>query len=526
MISPATPLRPTHERNAERPKASVLLVDDSPANLLALEAVLVPLALDIAVARSGEEALLKLLHQDFAVILMDVQMPRLNGLTTARLIKQRVASQHTPIIFLTAFEPDTNEVFKGYAHGAVDYLTKPFVPEILRSKVSVFVDLFSRGEEIKRRESELRRREREALERQNERRFRVLTESMPQWVMAARPDGEIYYSNRPLGAVGSRLAAIPFVHSDDRHRVRACCETALSVGQEFGFECRFTLEDETAHWFLVRAVPERDDDGSSVGWIVTATNIDDNKQTEQRLGDLLVREQDARGAAESANRAKDEFLATVSHELRTPLSAVVGWTQMLRRGHLKEGEVSEALATIERCAKSQLRIIQDIMDVSRATMGKLRLEVGTVSMKHVVTCVIDLLRPAADAKRISVELAVGEGSDTVAGDPARLEQVAWNVIANAIKFTPMDGHVGVSLTRSESCVVLRVCDDGEGIPLEFLPFVFDAFRQADSSSTRVHNGLGLGLAIVKHLVELHGGTVQASSAGPRRGTTLSITLPT
>lgn len=525
MESPVKPVRAADNDAEPAPRASILLVDDRPANLLTLQAILDPLGHEIVLARSGEEALSQLLQRDFALILMDVQMPKLDGLATARLIKMRVSSRHIPIIFLTAFDRNPEYVFEGYAHGAVDYLMKPFQPEILRSKVSVFVELFVRGEQIKRREVGVRLRERAALERRNEMRFRTLTEAMPQWVLATRPDGRVYYSNRPWDVVGSALADIAILHSDDRDRVRVHCEAALPAGLAFEFECRFEQPGAASRWFLVRAVPERDDDGTNTGWIVTGTDIDDQKQVEQRLEELLVREQGAREAAEAASRAKDEFLATVSHELRTPLSAVVGWTQMLRKGLLKQNEVDDALATVERCAKAQLRLIQDIMDVSRATMGKLQLEMRPVLIDVVLAAAVDSLRPAAEAKGVSVEVVIPDDLEAIAGDPERLQQVVGNVLSNAIKFTPKGGNITASLARVDSCMVIRVCDDGEGIRPDFLPYVFEPFRQADGSSTRVHGGLGLGLAIVRRLVELHGGTARAESAGAGLGSTFTIVLP-
>jgi PAS domain S-box-containing protein len=241
--------------------------------------------------------------------------------------------------------------------------------------------------------------------------------------------------------------------------------------------------------------------------------------------ELLTREQAARADAEAANRAKDEFLATVSHELRTPLNAIMGWSRMLRRGGLDDEMQERALETIERNARLQTQIIEDILDVSRIVTGKLRLAPGPVELASIIRAAIDSLRPAADAKVIKITLAPYAGSPLVCGDADRLQQVAWNLLANAVKFTPAGGRVEVRLERTDEFAQMIVSDTGLGICREFLPFAFERFRQADSTSTRVHGGLGLGLAIVRHIVEMHGGTVNAESQGEGCGATFTVALP-
>ena len=240
----------------------------------------------------------------------------------------------------------------------------------------------------------------------------------------------------------------------------------------------------------------------------------------------LYREaQEALGQAERANRAKDEFLATVSHELRTPLSAVLLWTRLMARGSLDEAKQARALDLIERNAKLQAQLVEDLLDVSRIVSGKLRVEVRPMDLGATVEAALDAIRPAAEAKAIRIESSLEPGAAFVAGDPARLQQVVWNLLSNAIKFTPKGGRVEVRLQRAESHVELSVSDTGEGISPDFLPHVFERFRQADSTTTRAYGGLGLGLGIVRHLVELHGGTVRAESAGPGQGATFIVCLP-
>ncbi|HXI92098.1 MAG TPA: ATP-binding protein, partial [Blastocatellia bacterium] len=241
--------------------------------------------------------------------------------------------------------------------------------------------------------------------------------------------------------------------------------------------------------------------------------------------ELLRREQFAREEAETANRAKDEFLATVSHELRTPLNAILGWAHMLRANKLDQTTQTRALETIERNAKSQAQLIEDILDVSRIVTGKLRLEVGPVELAAVVDAAIDAVRPAADAKGIRIETALDPCAGPISGDPNRLQQIVWNLASNAVKFTGKGGHVQIQLHSVNSYVDIVVSDTGQGISSEFLPYVFDRFRQADATSTRSHGGLGLGLAIVRHLVEMHGGTVFADSPGEGMGATFTVKLP-
>jgi signal transduction histidine kinase len=233
-----------------------------------------------------------------------------------------------------------------------------------------------------------------------------------------------------------------------------------------------------------------------------------------------------RRRAEEANRAKDEFLATLSHELRTPLTAILGWTQMLRSGVLSPAKQARALETVERNARAQTQLIEDLLDVSRIITGKMRLVMQPVQLARVVEAALESVRPAADARDIALEAAFGAQAEAaVSGDPDRLQQVAWNLLSNAIKFTPAGGRVHVRVEREDASLLLEVQDSGQGIRADFLPYVFDRFRQQDGAATRAHGGLGLGLAIVRHLVELHGGSVGVHSAGEGQGATFTVRLP-
>jgi signal transduction histidine kinase/CheY-like chemotaxis protein len=244
-----------------------------------------------------------------------------------------------------------------------------------------------------------------------------------------------------------------------------------------------------------------------------------------RNAQLLAREQRARAEAETANRIKDEFLATLSHELRTPLNAVLGWAITLRSGRLDEATAARALEAIERNARAQSQLIEDLLDISRIVTGKLRLDVRPVEPAAVIEAALDAVRPVAESKGIVLHTALEAQSGPVYADPDRLQQVVWNLLTNAIKFTPSGGRVEVRLQRTASAAVIVVQDTGQGITADLLPHVFDRFRQADSSSTRTHGGLGIGLALVRHLVELQGGRVAAESDGPGKGATFRVRLP-
>ncbi len=241
---------------------------------------------------------------------------------------------------------------------------------------------------------------------------------------------------------------------------------------------------------------------------------------------LLAHESKARAQAETANRLKDDFLATVSHELRTPMTAVIGWTHLLRAGQIAPADTARALEIVERNAQAQVQLIDDLLDVSRIVTGKLRVNLSPTMLVPVVEAALNVVLPAAEAKGVSIERSFEPTDMLISGDAARLQQMIWNLFSNAIKFTPAGGRVVVKLVRRTAHIALSISDNGMGIPAEFLPHVFDRFRQADASITRQHGGLGLGLAIVRHLVELHGGTVAAESAGAGQGATFVVTLPT
>ena len=279
-------------------------------------------------------------------------------------------------------------------------------------------------------------------------------------------------------------------------------------------------------------------DGFAAAWrdttadlLAVQRDISERKQIESELAQLLEREQAARAEAEAANRKKDEFLAIVSHELRSPLNSILAWTQLLQTRKFDQITTDRALETIKRSVKLQNQLIEDLLDISRIIQGQLRLDVRPIELVPTIEATISMVLPSCDAKSIKIESLLDSSVGQVLGDSSRLQQVVWNLLSNAIKFTPEGGRITIRLQRCKSepagCpyAQLQVSDTGEGICAEFLPYVFEQFRQADSPSMRVHNGLGLGLAIVRSLVELHNGTVEAASEGEGQGATFTVKLP-
>ena len=331
-----------------------------------------------------------------------------------------------------------------------------------------------------------------------------------------------------VGAGGLVLATGQPVRSDDvAHDARfaghaAYVDAVRREGIAAVMVVPITIDGEIAGLLSVdnrtpRAFDDRDE--------AVLRQLADHAAVAIRNARLLEREQRAREEAEAANRIKDEFLATLSHELRTPLNAVLGWAITLRSGRLDKATAERALDAIERNARAQSQLIEDLLDISRIVTGKLRLDVRPVEPAAVIEAALDAVRHAAESKAIALETLLDDRAGPVYADPDRLQQVIWNLLTNAIKFTPPGGRVEVRLERAGSAVQIVVQDTGQGITPELLPLVFDRFRQADSSSTRAHGGLGIGLALVRHLVELQGGRVGAESDGPGKGATFRVWLP-
>ena len=330
--------------------------------------------------------------------------------------------------------------------------------------------------------------------------------------------GRIWQTGRP--------AWIPNIKKD-RNFPRAPLAESCGLRAGFGFPIQLGDEVIGVIEFFSQEIRQPDHEllemignvGRQIG------QFQERKRAEEKLAHLLVRERSARADAEKANRLKDEFLATLSHELRTPLNAVIGWARILKSGRVDKDSATHAIDVIERNAWAQKQIIEDILDVSRVITGKLQLHLAPVDLVSVVNAALDAVRPAFDAKQIKIETNYQNGLKTIAGDPDRLQQIVWNLLSNASKFTPPGGEVGISVTENDQHVKIQISDTGPGVATDFLPHVFERFRQADGSTTRLHGGLGLGLAIVRHLVELHGGMIAVENATVRSGAVFTVTLP-
>jgi signal transduction histidine kinase/DNA-binding response OmpR family regulator len=573
-------------------RINILMVDDSATNLLALESILHGPDRNLVSASSGDDALRYLLDHEVAVILMDVYMPGLDGLETAELIRRRDKSRDIPIIFLTADSTGGRHLSRGYSLGAVDFIVKPVEPDILRSKVAVFVELFKKTREI-RQQAELLHEKNLELESSNLTRLKMLidlgqelsTEHEPTKVLekfcrSARrivdvkeaavgllngKPGELKYFFRCGPDDGTDLCADnpsipeealvevinegrPIRLNEFDQRLRAFHRTPsprsllgapiMSSANVCGWICLvdkvsgedFSEADERLAVTLATQVGISYENARLYSDVQRHAaelqqEMAERKQAEEERARLLVREQEARAEAEQANRTKDEFLATLSHELRTPLSAILGWTHLVRTGKLDQSQITRAFDTIERNARSQSQLIDDLLDVSRIITGKLQIDLRPVELSSVIEASIDAVRPAFEAKNIKFETTMDPISSVIVGEANRLQQIFWNLFSNAVKFTPQGGSVHVTVKRASPHVKISIVDTGIGIDMDFLPYIFDRFRQADGSTTRVHGGLGLGLAIVKHLVQLHHGTVEVTSKGANQGSTFTVSLP-
>lgn len=390
------------------------------------------------------------------------------------------------------------------------------------------------------RETQNRQRA-EASGYESEAKFRVLADTMPQIVWSTRPDGYHDYFNarwyeytgmpRPDETGGERDPKgngqgwnwSEYLHPEDMEPSKRVWSHSLATGDPYSVEYRFRSRDGTYRWFIGRALALRDDQGKIVRWFGTCTDIEDQKRALGEREALLAAERAARSAAEKTVRMKDEFVATLSHELRTPLNAILGWTHILRRDRTPEN-VDRAVEIIDRNARLQSQMVEDLLDTSRILSGKLRLELQRVDLLPVIDSAVASVQPTAEAKGVRLIAVLGSGGP-IQGDPGRIQQIIWNLLTNAIKFTPRGGRVEISHRKTGSHVEIVIRDTGQGIKPEFLPHVFERFRQEDASTTRKSGGLGLGLSIVKHLVEMHGGLVEAASAGVGQGATFTVRLP-
>jgi signal transduction histidine kinase/DNA-binding response OmpR family regulator len=542
-------------------KTNILIVDDVPEKLLAYQTVLEELGQNIIAVTSGTEALKQVLRHDFAVILLDVQMPDMDGFETALFIRQRKRSAHTPIIFLTAFT-DEMRTAKGYASGAVDYIHTPTVPEILRAKVRVFVELFEMRRQVAR-QAEMQAR-REAAEEQARRSAflaeasRALASSLDvdttlcslirltvpaladlasvcladdqgkpgrtEWAWADPAqsgltrmfaDGPPPYSAL-VDAVDRALAS---GHPEQLHQLQvSLVEESAQPRPGFPLESALVLPliaRGKTRGGLVLGLAARRFDPLDVGLIhdlaARAGIALDNA--------LLVRD------IQEADRRKNEFLAMLAHELRNPLAPVRNAVEVLRLRDTGHPELNWARDLIGRQVAHLARLVDDLLDVSRITRGKIKLHFEEIDARQVVSGAVETSRPLIEEHRHILNVSMPETPLPLRADPARLAQVLTNLLNNAAKYTPDGGRIGVRVVREDGEVVFRVRDTGAGIPREMLHKVFDLFTQVDNSLDRAQGGLGVGLTLVRSLVEMQGGSVEAHSEGPGCGSEFVVRLP-
>jgi PAS domain S-box-containing protein len=529
----------------------VLVVDDNTANLAAFEAILMDPGFELVLAQSGAEAMRHLLTGTFAAILLDINMPTLDGLETAALIRRRERSRDIPILFITAHQPDATQLLRGYASGAVDYLVKPVAPEILRYKVRTFVELFRKSRQIEWQASQLRainaRLQQEISQRREAERDAVFEREERQRVaLSSIADAVITLDSRTrvssLNRTAEQLTGWTSESAQDEPLavVLAACggeadqqplEAAVREAMQQDRTVRsaepvpVVREAGLQRYIEYAVVPVHDRRGKVVGAVLTAQDVSDRHRADLERARALLREQAARKAAEQANRARDEFLAVISHELRTPLNAIVGWTQILCTEAASAAQRRQAVEAIQRSATAQKQLIEDLLDMSRIINGKIALAPARIDLQAVVQAAVETIQPAARAKSIALACQLPGQAVPVDGDRQRLEQVLWNMLVNALKFTPEGGHVNVALRRDGDRAHITVCDSGEGIEQSFLPHLFEAFRQGDSTTTRRQGGLGLGLAIARTLVSMHGGSIGAHSDGLGCGARFDVHLP-
>ncbi len=556
-------------------KANILLVDDRPDKLLALRTMLEDPGRNLVCARSGDEALRKLLNEDFAVILLDVNMPGMDGFETAAMIRRRKRSETTPIIFISAVNDTENHVSRGYSLGAVDYILTPVVPEILRAKVGVFVDLFQKTELIKRQAEEHAElvREQAARAEAESARQRLAFLADASNVLAGSLDYQQTFDNLARLAVpkladfciidrlddDGRLRQVTVAHRDpeqeellrqirypepgERHvalRVYESRETEMSqwldpekFGEYFPDDADLMRRIDPKSHIAVPLVAR----GHVLG-ALTLVNVggspffeaDDLALAEELAqraalaldnATLYLTADRARVEAEAASRAKDRFLAMLSHELRTPLTPVITSLINLRNDDSVPDGMRQQLEVIRRNVELEARLIDDLLDLTRVGSGKIHLNREVVDAASLLRNAIEICQPDVEAKGLSLDFDQSPGPSFVEADPARLQQIFWNLLKNAVKFTARGG-IRIQVATGNGRLTISITDSGIGIDPDLLPRIFKPFEQGENGQ---YGGLGLGLSITKALVELHEGEIRAASAGTGTGAAFTVTLP-
>jgi signal transduction histidine kinase/DNA-binding response OmpR family regulator len=534
---------------------NILVVDDLPEKLLVYRTILEELGQNLVTATSGEEALKAVLSRDFAVILLDVNMPGMNGLEAAALIRRRRRSAHTPIIFVTAFADEVRAA-EGYAQGAVDYITTPVVPAILRAKVRVFADLYRMTQQVKRQAEERvalaeERTRREAAEEANRRLAflseagAVLGQSLKQEVTAEdvvrlpvpgladvaalvslRPDGRpgkvLWGRPGAEGAVVEEAAGWPGPAPPDA-ALAAAIDRVLAGGHA-AESAGVIARPLRAHGQPCAVL------GLSRGPSGRTYTAADRTVADAFASRAAIALENARlyHEVQQADRQKNEFLSMLAHELRNPLAPIRNANEVLLQKAADPNRVRWAQGVIDRQLTHLVRLVDDLLDVSRLTLGKIRFVVGPVELAAVVAQAVEAVRPLIDQAGHRLDVSLPAAPVRLTGDRARLTQVVTNLLNNAAKYTEPGGHITLTakvVGGAPPAVEIRIRDTGIGIAPELLPTVFDLFTQANRSLDRAQGGLGVGLTLVRRLVEMHGGSVEAFSEGPGRGSEFVVRLP-
>jgi PAS domain S-box-containing protein len=504
-------------------RAPILIVDDRNENLVAVESILQSPELELVSVTSGTEALKQVLAHDFAVILVDVVMPDMDGFELATIIKQRERSRHTPIIFLTAGAPDIEHIYRGYSVGAVDYMTKPLDADVLRAKVGIFVELFEKDLRIHSQADALRaaeRRERElelaAVKSASEQRYRNLAEAIPHIVWTAASDGAITYFNQrwfeytgqpPDVAHGWNWMSV--VHPEDAERSEAKWREGLASGHVFQFEARLNRRDGSFRWHLCRAVPELAG-ARIVAWLGTYTDFDDLRRAYE--------------AAEQAVHARDEFLSIASHELRTPLATLQLRMKSLHGDFAGEpaidANVMRKLDSSLRQGKRLIGLVENLLDVSRIASGQIELRREAFELGECIRELVERFTESAAVAGVTIQFHC-DGEVRGEWDRLRVEQIAENLLGNAIKYAA-HAPIGVEVASDGHTARLTVRDHGPGISREDAERIFGPFERAVSA--RNYGGLGLGLYIAHQHAVAHGGGIRVVSE-PNKGATFIVELP-
>jgi signal transduction histidine kinase len=514
---------PTPELGARSYERPCVLIADDNADMRAYIRRLLDDRYEVITTRDGHEALVAARSRKPALILSDVMMPNLDGFGLLNAIRGDAQLRKIPLILLSA-RAGEEATLDGIRAGASDYLIKPFSARELVARVDAQIERDHFERELAQATVALQQTEERLAFSVEAAELGTFYCPMPLGKLVWNKQCKAHFWLPPDAEVDIELF-YSILHEEDRTRIRMMLDRALLYGEPFDAEYRTVGPDGRQRWVRAKGRAYFDSDGKPTRLDGVTLDISKLKTTEQLREQTLVAERVAREEAERVSHMKDEFLATLSHELRTPLNAIVGWSQILSQQQILSEPVRQGLEVIERNAKAQTQIIEDLLDMSRIISGRIRLDVQRVSIADVVTAAIQSVQPSADVKGVRLRTVLDPYAGPVAGDVNRLQQVVWNLLTNAIKFTPRGGQVQVLLERVNSHLEISVSDTGEGIAPEFLPYLFERFRLADASTTRRHGGLGLGLSIVKQLVELHGGTVRAKSPGLGQGSTFTVTLP-